>query len=516
MMVINQTKQGVTVHRSTAKIPALFFTFLFATLIASCETTQSIPEIGINKKQATTPLLQRIEAVISRQNPYAKLGIQIVRLQKNEIIYQQNAYQMFTPASILKLYTAAAALYYLGPSYRFQTQVLVEDLHKNQIGDLYVRASGDPSFSANDITKIANTVKQLGIKNIQGNIVIDDNQFDGVLWGNGWMWNDMINGYSAPINALNVDCNRIAVFAWPQKKAGDPVGITVEPYTNFINVKVTAKTAEENTPSTVHFGLTAPGEKENKSTPPPHGLMKNQTVYVSGQLSKNKTYQYETFSVANPSLFAGFLLKEQLEKNGVQVKGQVRQGNTAENARLIDTVSSRPLSETLIDIVKFSNNQAIETLLKAIGLKQGEAPGSFEKGTKAVREFLTQEVKIKTKGLVNADGSGLSRYSQTSPEQMTSLLSYMWHNFRGGAEFVATFPIAGEDGTLNNAWKNSPLRGRVRAKTGAMSNICSLAGYLDGTPLETYAFTFMMNGSSFTAEQCRKLYEQILVEVLAS
>ncbi len=496
------------------KIQAIFFIFVFATLMTCCQTTKPIPEIVTTK--LTAPLLERIEAAIDRYNPQAKIGIQIVALQKDEVIYQHNPNQMFTPASILKLYTAAAALHYLGPSYRFGTQVLVEDLNKNQIGDLYVRASGDPNFSANDITKIANTVKQLGIKNIQGNIVIDDDQFDGILWGNGWMWNDMINGYSAPISALNVDYNRIAVFAWPQKNPGDPVGITIEPYTNFIKVNVTAKTAEANSSSSMQFSLIPPGQKQAKGASPTNGLIKDQTIYVSGKLPKHKTYQYETFSIANPSLFAGFLLKEQLEKNGIQIKGQVKQGETATNARLVDTITSRPLSESLIDIVKFSNNQATETLLKAIGLKVGEAPGSFEKGTKAVREFLSQEVKIKTKGLVNADGSGLSRYSQTSPEQMTSVLRYMWHNFRGGAEFVATFPIAGEDGTLNSNWKTSPLKGRIRAKTGTMSNICSLAGYLDGTPLETYAFTFMINGSSFDGEQCRKLFEQILVEVLAT
>jgi serine-type D-Ala-D-Ala carboxypeptidase/endopeptidase (penicillin-binding protein 4) len=504
------------VRRPHYKIKSLFSVLLFATLITSCQTTQPVPETGVNKKIILAPLLERIEAIIDRHNPHGRLGIQIVHLQKNEIIYQHNPQQMFTPGSILKLYTAAAALHYLGPSYRFATQVLVEDLDKNQIGNLYVRASGDPSFSASDIVKIANTVKQLGIKNIQGDIVIDDGQFDDVLWGNGWMWNDMIKGYSAPINALNVDYNRIAVFAWPQKKVGDPVAVTIEPYTNFINVKVTAKTAEENAQRTVLFSLSPPGEKEKKGTSPSHGLIENQTIYVSGQLPKHKTYQYETFSIANPSLFAGFLLKEQLWKNDIQVKGVVRQEKTAENARLIDTISSRPLSETLIDIVKYSNNQASETLLKAIGLKQEEAPGTFEKGTKAIRKFLNEKAKIKTKGLVNADASGLSRYSQTSPEQMTSLLRHMWRDFRSGSEFVATFPISGEDGTLNNSWKNSPLRQRIRAKTGSMSNICSLTGYLDGAPLETYAFTFMMNGSSFTGEQCRKLYEQILLEVLAS
>ncbi|MDA0713511.1 MAG: D-alanyl-D-alanine carboxypeptidase/D-alanyl-D-alanine-endopeptidase [bacterium] len=488
----------------------LITAILFSLTLVNCQVTKSSKSATPTK--ALSSLTNRIDELVKSYGNKAKIGVQITDLKDNQVIYEHNEHQQFTPASVLKLYTTAAALFYLGPSFRFKTVIYGDNIKNNQMQNLYIKAGGDPNFSADNVNKIVSVLKQRGVKLIIKNIIIDESIFDDIHWGNGWMWNDMINGYSAPVSALNIEHNRIAVFAWPGEKAGDLTFITTEPYTNFIEIKNSSKTLKENERGNISFSLSS-SDNKNKTDAIRHGLKFNQTIYVSGGIASNKKYQYETFALDDSFAFLSYYLKEQLKKNGIKFTGKIISGDIPKSANEIDTITSKALNESLLDFVKFSNNHAAETLLKTIGLNQDGAPGTFKNGLNAIKNFLKQDVKLDTHGLIIADGSGLSRYSLTSPNQLTDLLAYMWHNFKMGPEFISALPIAGEDGTINGTWKGSSLKGNIRAKSGTMSNICSLAGYLNSGENNNYAFTFLINGSTQNTIGCRQFFDDILVAV---
>jgi D-alanyl-D-alanine carboxypeptidase/D-alanyl-D-alanine-endopeptidase (penicillin-binding protein 4) len=480
------------------RILVAFQLILIAMVTTGCQTAKpSSDRLPISK----ATLKERIDAVLAEKGQNAQIGMQIISTSSGEVLYQKSPDQLFTPASTLKLYTAAAALHYLGPSYRFETKAFVDGQKKGRVHNVYLQGSGDPSFSTSDLSQIAQTLKQYKITQIAGDLVMDDTRFDGVQWGSGWMWDDMHKGFSAPVSAINVDYNRVVVYAKPGETKGEAVKVTLEPYTQFIKLDVDAKTSAESTPNQ----LTITCNDNNEA-----GLLQGQTIKVSGSLAQNSKTDYETFSIKDPSLFAGFLLKEELLKNGIRFKGEIKRGKTPDDAKQVAKVLSRPLGEAIIDFVKISNNQASESLLKAIAVKQSGEPASFDAGLQAVRTFLTGEAKVAARGLVVSDGSGLSRYSLTSPAQMTRMLTYMWNNFRIGPEFIASLPIGGEDGTLSRRWQNSDLRGRVRAKTGSMANMSALVGYVSQKSGDVLSFAIMINASANGRAVDREIVDLIL------
>src|SRR3989338_1263023 len=134
---------------------------------------------------------------IQARKPQAQIGIQVRSVKSGKILYEENPNQKFIPASTLKIFTLATALHVLGPSYRFETQVFYD-------GNLYLKGSGDPSFSVHSLNHLAGQIRQL-IKTPIKNIIIDDSVFDGNYYGNGWLEEDLPKGYSAPISGINVN-----------------------------------------------------------------------------------------------------------------------------------------------------------------------------------------------------------------------------------------------------------------------------------------------------------------------
>jgi D-alanyl-D-alanine carboxypeptidase/D-alanyl-D-alanine-endopeptidase (penicillin-binding protein 4) len=226
-------------------------------------------------------------------------------------------------------------------------------------------------------------------------------------------------------------------------------------------------------------------------------------------MPQDSDVKYETLAIRAPLDFAGFFVREQLKKNGIAFKGQVKVGMTPPDAIRITHHYSAPLSEMSIDFMKMSNNHATETLLKTLGAQSVKGQGTFANGLEAVKRFLAQEVRIDPAAFMSADGSGLSRDNRVSAKLLTDLLSYMWKNFQAGPEFISSLALYGEDGTLRR--QNDPLFiKRVRAKTGSMRDIKSLAGYLQLESGKVIGFAVLTNGAPGQTAQ-KKAIDAILL-----
>lgn len=391
------------------------------------------------------------------QKPSGQIGVQIQSVDSGKVVYQENQDTFFIPASTLKLFTIATALAKLGPSHRFETHVYYDN-------NLYLKGSGDPSFSVHDLDDLASRIKQLIHKPIQ-NIIIDSTVFDSNYYGQDWLTEDLPKGFSAPISGLNVNYNRLVVGFLPDKT------ILLDPWTRYVQLE----------------------KKHNWFKISGHG------INIEGKFPQTNKPTYKTYAIQTPDLWAGFLFKEALTRAGVKIKGAILSGKTPEGLVPITSDYSPYLSEMVINYTKFSNNLGNEALLKTLG------NGSFEQGLLVVRE---------TVGIPGiADGSGLSRSNQITPAQMTGFLVRTAKNFRISPEFIAAMPIGGEDGTLKNSFQDSDFRGNIRAKTGTMSGIRGYAGFYKQPNGGLFAFTLFANELAGDAQKLKTYLELILQNI---
>jgi D-alanyl-D-alanine carboxypeptidase/D-alanyl-D-alanine-endopeptidase (penicillin-binding protein 4) len=215
-------------------------------------------------------------------------------------------------------------------------------------------------------------------------------------------------------------------------------------------------------------------------------------------------------------MFAATILKEELERLGVTIKGKISRGKTPENAMVLTQHDSRSLAEALIDFTKVSNNVAHDTLVKAIAAESGVMPATSQAGLKRIVEFLKSNVGVEANELVAADGAGLSRYNLITPNQMVKLLDYSANHFHMGAEFMAALSFGGEDGLIRSRLTADAVRGQVRAKSGTMSGLSSLVGYLTDNKGERYAFAIMINNFVGSVAPYVALQDRILTSLLTT
>jgi PBP4 family serine-type D-alanyl-D-alanine carboxypeptidase len=321
------------------------------------------------------------------------------------------------------------------------------------------------------------------------------------------MWDDLQDGYSAPVNAINVAGNNLVLQVLPGSRMGAPLRVTTIPATNFITINNQATTSAAGQAASLRVVV-------NNAPPDPLGLQVGQGMTLTGTLPVDSHVKYRRLAVRDAAVWAGTLLKEQLRAQRIEVSGFIRHGVMPAGAALMAQHVSPQLSAILTDAMKVSDNHAMECLLKRIGQVTALAPGNWANGTQAVRRFLQQSVGLDLTGLTLEDGSGGSRYSLLNASQMTRLLVYAHNSFSIGPELTAAMPIGGTDGTLQHRMVSPTLHGRVRAKTGTMTGVSNLAGYLYTEDGEVLAFSLLMDSYLGHAGALRRLQDNILLQLV--
>lgn len=502
-------------------LPRLALCVLGAIAAAACRTLP--PSAGTPRQPS---LAAQLDALLAQADPGLHVGIQVRGADSKRVLYEKNAHQRFAPASTLKLFTAAATLAYLGPTYRFMTEVRTDVVGDGTtrpavVKRLYLRGTGDPSLTQWSLAHLAAMVKQAGINQVTEELIVDDTAFDAVPWGKGWMWDDLVEAYSAPVGALNVEGDAFVVGVLPGAAVGAPAVWVPTPHTNFVTVVNRVSTGAAGSPRAVAASVrtATAGDLAADS----QGLSAGDVITLTGSVPLDATGPaYKAFAVRDPGLYTAALWREALQQAGVRMGTSehspsiaLRHGRVPETSRLLALHHAPETATLLAAYMKASDNHGMECLLKSIGSATAQAAGTWPNGLVAVRTFLQDRVGIMPEGLSLRDGSGISRYSLITPEQMTTLLQYMHQDFATGPEFIAALPIGGVDGTLSERFTDVALRGRVRAKTGSMSGVSNLAGYVETPDHTILSFSIMMEGLVGSTEPSRNLQERI-VSVLAT
>lgn len=416
----------------------------------------------------------------------ATTALTVRKASTGEIVYQYYGDKGITPASSLKLLTAAAALETLGEDYRFPTAVYTDGQVQNGLlnGNLYMLGKGDPTLLKSDLDNFTNSLVKKGIKRISGNIVGDDSWFDNVRLSAGILAEDEPYYYAAPISALTIspnsdfDAGSVIVQARPGTN-GRATSVTLTPQTSVLQVVNKSRTVPKGYKNTLKITRQVGTNK----------------VIISGNSPIGTYGTKEWISVTDPTLYAMDVFKKSLLAKGITFvpSSVVVKGKTPENAKILESKRSKPLKDILIPFMKLSNNTHAEMLAKEMGkVKYGE--GSWTAGLRVMREYV-DSIGLDSSKWKFEDASGMS-YSNKLTTRELSLLLYAVQSEPWYKTYSKSLPIAGMSdrfvgGTLRNRLKITGARGNITAKTGSLENIKALAGYAKTKSGETLIFTVL-------------------------
>lgn len=429
-------------------------------------------------------------------------SVLVVSLDRGDTLYAREANRLVTPASNLKLFTAASALHHLGADYRFETTLLAtgpiesDSLH----GDLVLVGRGDPDLVTAHLAALADTLVMRGVRVVTGDVRADADWFEGSEWGAGWMWDDGPYWYWPYVSALTLNDNAVVVHVRPAAVAGEPVQVVLEPPTAYIDLNVSAVTGAAGADTTIEITR--------------HWTPKANIIDVTGVLPLDTDSIAEIRTVEDPALYTATVFRELLESRGVTILGDVRREPLG--SAPADTLArhlSDSLASSVRNFLKVSDNLTGEQLVKVIGAETAGPPGSYDSGLAAERMFLSREVGIDTLAFHLADGSGVSRYNLVTVAQIVRLLAYMAERDRLAPVYTTALPIAGVDGTLEDRMQDTPAAGRARAKTGSLSGVSALSGYVPSADGERLAFAIVMEFFAGPAGPRRALQDAIVVEL---
>lgn len=465
-------------------------------------------------------LRARISEVLRRPELAPALAaVKVASLDTGRTLYEENAGKLFRPASNMKIFTVAAALDRLTPDYRFNTSIYAParpDATGTVRGDLIVYGRGDPSiaarFNSGDynraIDDLASRIAAAGVKRVEGDLIGDESYFTGAPFGMGWTWDDLTWYFGAEVSALSVNDNALDLFVKPGASVGAQCIVTTGPPTPLVTIANRTTTAPAGT----------------KREPSVYRALGENVIEVGGQLPLDDPGYTASVAISHPALVFVYMMRSALALRGVTVTGKsrtidarARKGIPLQTSSLVEIASqqSPPLSTIAAQTLKVSQNLYAELILRALGKAASLNPAltSEEAGVEALKAFLNQ-AGIRADGLVITDGSGLSRRDMVTADATLQLLAYM-SKHRYASAFREALPVAGIDGTLGRRMKGTAAANNIRAKTGTISGVATLSGYVTSAAGERLAFSIMLNNYAETSDSPRSHIDAIAV-LLAS
>ncbi|MEO8649643.1 MAG: D-alanyl-D-alanine carboxypeptidase/D-alanyl-D-alanine-endopeptidase [Acidobacteriota bacterium] len=497
------------------------------------QTAKPTPTPAISQQPSPSPspiavetldqLTAKIRAKLQRPEVRrGQVGIKIVSLNSGRVVFEENAEKYFMPASNMKNFTVATAIEKLTPDFRFVTSVLAAapvDPSGTVKGDLRIFGRGDVSISTSfsegnyykGLDGLADKIVAAGVKRIDGGLIGDETYFRGSPVPGTWEWDDLQWYYGAEISALPLNDNAVDLTVMPGT-SGSACAVNVSPSNTVLRVL--------NQCTTVEAAGTRDLTIEKK--------VDRNMLEIRGTLPVGDRGFTGNVTVSRPAELFIALLRQRLEQKGVVITGQTRLVNSRSTDPVPETVEvarleSPPLSLIAAKTMKPSQNMYTETLLWTIGeearrhapVVAGVPPASptdsSELGLAEVKSFLTS-IGVAPDGIIQHDGSGLSRHDLITPAAVVQLYLYMGKQSKYSQVWRDSLTIAGVDGTLKSRLTGTKAAGNLRGKTGTIDQVSALSGYMSTAAGEQVIVSFVVNGVNVGRERT-KLIDEIVVDL---
>jgi len=442
-------------------------------------------------------------------------GVLAVDAATGRTLYERNARRKFVPASNEKLLVTSAALALLGPDYRYRTALWGTGTEEDGVldGNLVLVGTGDPTLcrpfwpSGEDaLAALADSVLGAGVRHVTGALVVDASAWDSTSVGPTWEAEDLGAAYAATGGAFAIDDGVLHVRALGAPTPAQAPTLTWSPTgtAGFVVSQVVTAPADSTTRIRGAY------------------LPESRRLVLEGQVRAGAT---DTTSVAlrDPVRQATAALHRILGEQGVEVDGgwsvvwdpgvslgrgcAANEMSSCPAATLVATLVSPPLSDIVQAILAPSQNWMAEQLIRTLGAVRG-ARGSWPEGIKVVKDFLQDDVGVDSLDLVVRDGSGLSSSDLVTPRALVSILRYMEAQPYGERFREALAQPSEEGSTLED--RLPELEGRLFAKTGTISNVNSLSGYLVGDDGREVVFSILSNGSGLPSARVRDAIDDVV------
>lgn len=429
-----------------------------------------------------------IKALREAGIPVTSVGVFVQDVAARKPLIAHEANRPMSPASTMKLLTTYAGLELLGPAYAWKTEALTSGVVAGDVlnGDLIVKGYGDPALTLENFWSLLRDVRRLGIREIQGDLVLDDSYFQSVEGDPGAFDNEPYRPYNVLPDALLVNFKTVRFRFVPD--SGNTVRIITDPDPARLRV-VNHVQLSDGPCNDWHEGVETEVSRYGNDAV---------TVVVSGHYPRICGDKSLHLSLFNNTGHVDALFRQLWQEMGGVIVGSVREGVAAPNARLLASRESRSLAEMVRDINKFSNNVMARQLLLTLGREAGGG-GSTRSAAQVVNKWLAER-DMSFPELEIENGSGLSRAEHITPAHLGALLLAAG---RGPlmAEFVSSLPIAAVDGTMKKRLLNKGVAGHAHIKTGLLKGVKAIAGYVHDHKGRDVVVVFLINHSEASTGQ---------------
>ena len=452
----------------------------------------------------------QIQKMLKTHSRMAKnMGLVVFDLHSGRYDLTHNENKKFIPASLSKIITASAVMHFLKPYHQFETFFLSQTpIDKEGVlqGRLYLKGGGDPSFVSENLWILVNHLRRSGLKKVKGDLIVDDHLFGKAQPHRSWLKSD--RSYSAPVSSLSFNWNSVTVYIRPSQTKGGLAQVFIDPKNTYIKAVNKARTQGK--------------KKTIKVKRRPHSL--GDIIEVRGRIPINSKELVIYKNVTKPALWTGWNAIEFLKQRGIIVEGQVLKGQTPSSSYILSSHKGSFVFRLVQDMMKFSSNFLADMLTMHLALFQGHQKDLWNQGLKQIHKYMQKQ--------------GLSDYSFTSPSGLSrknklkskDLLKFLIHDYSSVYSFekLSSYPVPNSPGTLQKRFQNlensipsqtqntprassfqASARTIIRAKTGWLSGVVGLAGYIQTQKGNTKAFVFIYNGSAKKQMKAQEIFDQL-------
>ena len=451
---------------------SLCLTFLVAQpIVAQSEDQAGAPRIEI------PPAIKRI--LVGHRLPPDSYSFLVQQVDSPTALLAVNPALPLNPASTIKTLTTLAALEVLGPAYTWETSVYVLGKLEDSVlrGDLLLQGGGDPSLVEDSFRSLLKTLRRSGIKQITGDLILDGGYFDPAVSNGPTIDNKDDRAYNVHPHALLTNYQTVNFYFYPLRTG--QVIIRTDPELPNLNISNKLR---------IRPGRCGGYQRGISFMPDPADA---NGVIFSGNYPSGCGGYLMVRAVLDAPTYTYGLFQQLWRETGGEFAGAMRLGQAPEGRNPVLVWPSRPMSDVIKQINKYSNNLMTRHLLLTLGAERYGSPATTEKGIQVIHDYLNDH-GIDTNGLVIINGAGLSRESRITTQLMNQVLclgyasSYM-------PEFVASLPLSGIDGTMHNRLRNPATRGRMHIKTGTIDKVSAIAGYVYARSGKHYAVSAILN-----------------------